>query len=372
MKYTNIIAAMTLAALIGCGHDHSDHHEHEEEAEAHSHGDEIVLPPDDAARFGVVTEKVVRQPLNQTIKVTGQLEAPAASVYTVSARTSGKVSLAANVVPGTILNAGQSIGSISANGFEGGDQSAAAAVRLDAAKKELDRLTPLFKEGLVSQKDYAAAEAEYKIAKASCAGTAGGSGITAPSGGRVSRVFVSQNQYVGAGEPVLELVDTKRLNLRADLPVRYSTLLPDIVSARFTTPSSDKVWDMEEMDGRLSTGANNMIAQGGYIPVQFSFSNAANAVAGTYADVYLVCQKADSCIAVPRTAITEELGAKFVFVKVDDHGYEKRNITTGSSDGKRTAILTGLNQGDEVVTEGVVFVKLAQTKNVMPEGHHHH
>lgn len=371
MKLSQVLLAVSTIVMAGCGHNHGQEENAVKEADEHGFSDEIVLSPADAERFGVETEKVVYQPLNQTIKVTGQLEAPAASVYTVSARTSGKVTLDNNIVAGAILKPGQHIGNISAQGFEGGDQSATASVRLDAAKKELDRLTPLYKEGLVSQKEFATAEAEYRIAQASYSGTKGGSTLTSPAGGRVSRLLASQNQYVSAGEPILELTDTRRLTLRADLPVRYSGKLPEIVSARFVTPSSDTIYDLADMNGRLATGANNMVSQSGYIPLQFYFDNNANSVAGTYADVYLVCQKSDSCIALPRSAITEELGAKFVFVKIDDHGYEKRNVATGSTDGKRTAILSGLKSGEEVVTKGAVFVKLAQTKSVMPEGHSH-
>lgn len=371
MKISRVLIAVTTIALTGCGHNHTTENEHEGIEVERSHDDEIVLSPTDAERFGVETEKVEYSPLNQAIKVTGQIEAPAASVYTVSAHTSGKVTLGNNIVAGSILKQGQHIGTISAQGFEGGDQSAAASARLEAAQKELDRLRPLYKEGLVSQKEFTAAEAEYNIAKASSSGTKGGSAVTSPASGRVSRLLVSQNQFVSAGEPILELTDTRQLALRADLPVRYSGKLPEIISARFVTPSSDTIYDLTEMNGRLATGTNNMVSQNGYIPVQFYFDNNVNSVAGTYADVYLVCQTTDSCITLPRSAITEELGAKFVFVKVDDHGYEKRNVATGSTDGKRTAILSGLKPGEEVVTKGVVFVKLAQTKNNMPEGHSH-
>lgn len=209
MKISRVLIAVTTIALTGCGHNHTTENEHEGIEVERSHDDEIVLSPTDAERFGVETEKVEYSPLNQAIKVTGQIEAPAASVYTVSAHTSGKVTLGNNIVAGSILKQGQHIGTISAQGFEGGDQSAAASARLEAAQKELDRLRPLYKEGLVSQKEFTAAEAEYNIAKASSSGTKGGSAVTSPASGRVSRLLVSQNQFVSAGEPILELTDTR-------------------------------------------------------------------------------------------------------------------------------------------------------------------
>lgn len=41
------------------------------------------------------------------------------------------------------------------------------------------------------------------------------------------------------------------------------------------------------------------------------------------------------------------------------------------TDGRMIEIKSGLKPGDEVVTEGTVFVKLAETKGNAPEGHSH-
>lgn len=373
MKAAYALTIASLGFILGaCSHDGHNHREKSvEENHEHKHADEIILAPEDASRFGVETETIKLIQFNRAINVTGELASPATSTNIVTARTSGKITLRGNIVPGAEVKKGQVIGSISASGFEGGDPSEAAAISLDAAKKELDRVTPLYKEGIVSQKDYMAAEAAYRVAKASYSGSKGGSTVTAPANGRISRLMVSQNQFLSAGDPVLEIVGTRNLTLKANLPSKYFKLLPEIISAQFKTPESNNIWDISKMNGRLVSGVNNIVTEGGYIPVQFDFENTENLAAGTYADIYLVCQQADSCIALPKSAITEELGTKYVFVKVDDHGYQKRLVTTAGSDGERTVILSGVNPGEEVVTQGTVFVKLAQTKNVVPEGHSH-
>jgi multidrug efflux pump subunit AcrA (membrane-fusion protein) len=43
----------------------------------------------------------------------------------------------------------------------------------------------------------------------------------------------------------------------------------------------------------------------------------------------------------------------------------------GQNNGERVQILSGLKNGDKVVTKGVYQVKLAATSSVMPEGHAH-
>lgn len=47
-------------------------------------------------------------------------------------------------------------------------------------------------------------------------------------------------------------------------------------------------------------------------------------------------------ISVPTTALTEEQGIYFVYVKLDEEGYKKQEVRIGADDGLRTEILSGL------------------------------
>ena len=74
---------------------------------------------------------------------------------------------------------------------------------------------------------------------------------------------------------------------------------------------------------------------------------------------------------MPVSAITEEQGLYFVYIKIDDEHYIKQEVTLGETDGARVLILSGLEDGDKVVTNGVYQVKLAATTSAIPEGHVH-
>ena len=67
----------------------------------------------------------------------------------------------------------------------------------------------------------------------------------------------------------------------------------------------------------------------------------------------------------------EEQGVYSVFVKVCESESRKREVRTGRTDGLRREILSGLNEGDEVVTAGTGQVRLASMSGVVPEGHSH-
>ena len=61
----------------------------------------------------------------------------------------------------------------------------------------------------------------------------------------------------------------------------------------------------------------------------------------------------------------------FVYLRLDEEGYKKQEVTLGDTDGANVRILSGLHEGDRVVTRGVYQVKLAAHSGVIPEGHSH-
>ena len=91
----------------------------------------------------------------------------------------------------------------------------------------------------------------------------------------------------------------------------------------------------------------------------------------SYIEVFLLTASIDNAIVVPVSALTEEQGLYFVYLRLDEEGYKKQEVTVGNSDGENVRILSGLHEGDQVVTRGVYQVKLAANSGVIPEGHSH-
>ena len=61
----------------------------------------------------------------------------------------------------------------------------------------------------------------------------------------------------------------------------------------------------------------------------------------------------------------------YVFVRIDDDCYRKLPVRTGSNDGQRIEILSGLDGGEDVVVTGTTTVRIAESSGVIPEGHNH-
>lgn len=384
-----LLAAATALSLSACSHDDHDHdHDHEghdhatEEVHDHDHdhgdadhhedSDEIKLKPETAARFGLATETVQPGAFAQVIKVTGQIVDSPGSTSVVTAPTSGIVRFASSMQPGAKVANGSVVANISASNISGGDRNAADQAALDAAKRELDRLTPLYEERIVSERDYNAAREAYERAKAQYSPAAAAGVARAVSAGVISDLLVSNGQYVEAGTPIATVSANQRLTLRADVPDRYQASVPLLTGARVRLPFSDEVVDIAALNGRrVSGGDASMRVERGYIPVYFAFDNGGRTLPQTLVEVYLTGAPRAGVLSVPVGAVYEQQGARFVYEQLDDECYRKLPVTTGASDGVRVEILSGLTGGECVVTEGVTAVRLAETSAVAPEGHSH-
>ena len=277
---------------------------------------------------------------------------------------------------GKSVSAGTGIASVSAKGMTGGDTNAAAKARLDAARRELDRMTPLHDEGIVSTRDYNAAILAYDEAKAAYSARGAAGVATSPISGTITSVIAANGQFVNVGDPIATVAAGGNMILRADVPEKYYHLIADIYDANIKLSYCDSVVSISSIGGHRVKGANVASAtRPGYIPVVFSFDNSkGNLVSGAAAEIYLKLHAGDgeTSISVPNSALSEQQGNFFVYVKIDGHGYRKTLVTTAGSDGENTIITSGVTSGDEVVVKGTSVVRMAETSGVVPEGHHHH
>ena len=73
-----------------------------------------------------------------------------------------------------------------------------------------------------------------------------------------------------------------------------------------------------------------------------------------------------AALAVPDAAVDEDGEERFVYVAADG-GYEKRTITVGKTVGGRTEIVSGVKEGEKVVTDGMFVVKSESKKSELKE-----
>lgn len=377
----NLLVTASLIALIlplsACSNKTADHDDDHDGVEAHEDHDDdeglIMLTDERIKQLGVEATEVQPGDFSNVLKVSGEITAMPGSDGVVAARQSGIVKLSAGVAEGATVAAGKTVASVTAKGVSGGDPNEAARVAYDAAKRELDRITPLHNEGIVTTREYNAARQRVDEARVALSGSPkGGSSATAPISGTITSIAVADGEFVEVGQTIATISSNNALSLRADLPGNSVGFMQNITGAKFRPSYSSEVVDVMAAGGSLITKSSNTVATNGYIPVYFSLPKGKNDVInGSYCEVYLLGSPRTNVLAVPEEAISEQQGRYFVYVEVEPCHFEKRPVSLGESDGTHREILSGVNAGEKVVTKGMTYVKLAETSGVVPEAHSH-
>lgn len=403
MKFNHFVlmALMAYAALMlgGCHgqqHEHHDHdHEHCEHSHEHSHSGhdhddhgaaehhehragEIVFSPEKAAAVGLETETIVAAPFEEAVKVSGRLATPTNKVQSVVAAMSGVIKLQRALNEGSAVRRGEVLAHISISGMAATDPVETARIQYETARKEYERAQGLVDNQIVSAQEMEQITLRYQTAKTQYEALQGKKAddgcieIKAPQDGYVSGLSFGNGDYVEAGQALFSVSQTQHLLLQVDVPERYWSRLGSIHGANFVPAYSETTYRLADLNGRLLSVGRTSDTQTGYVPVVFSFDNKAGLVSGAYADVYLLLSDRQQALSVPLSAVTEEQGLHYIYVRLDEDCYMKREVTLGQSNGERVLVRSGLQSGETVVTKAALQVKLAGSATVIPGHTHNH
>ena len=266
-----------------------------------------------------------------------------------------------------------------------------ARVRLDLATKEAARAQRLYERKAFSERQMQAAEADLKAAKAgydaavkrlealtnSPSITAASRGVgsanasytvRAPLSGYVTKVNKSLGEQVEPGEAIVEISNLDTVWIEAPVFERDLSRLAGNVSATFTTPAYP---DQEFQGVVLDIGAV-IDEQTRATKVVFQLPNAGRALRlGMQANVRLDAGEQVTAMMIPKEAVLEHEGKKIVYVLLSGEEFERREVTVGDELGNKVAVLSGLNKGERVVTQGAYQLKLQELKPAEAGAHTH-
>lgn len=398
MKKIYLVGVLFAYLFAGCagnaskaGHDDHDHgveaHEHEEEDhEGHeheheaggTHPGEIVFKKALAEAVGLQTVAVAPGPFTDVIKTSGRVMTAQGDESVVVATVPGIVSFGSlSFVDGTAVKKGQTILSLSSSGISDGDVAAKAKFAYEMTKKEYERMQALVDEKIVSAKDFEQARLSYENAKVAYEAVAGkqtakGVGVVSPLNGYLKNIQVKEGDFVSVGQPLATISQNSRLVLRADVSEKYYNYLPGIQSANFETPYDNAIYKLADLRGRLLSYGKASDTNSFYVPVTFEFDNKGAIIPGSFVVIYLLTAPMENILSIPVSALIEEQGIYSVFIRLDEEGYKKQEVTLGANNGAEVQILSGLKAGDEVVTRGAYQVKLSSASNAIPAHSHSH
>ena len=370
-----------------CDEHHHDghHHEHDGECDEHhhgthdehaeaAHGDEIIFTAAQAARTDFEVTEAAIQPFSEIIHCSGTLQESQNGRAVIASPVSGRVVFERNLSAGSAVEKGETLFHIDTKSFTGGDAAAKARAEYEQARAAYERAASLYDSRVVSQKELDAARAAYERAAAEYAPFATdsekGIAIKAPQSGYIATLSVSGGEYAGEGTTLAVIADGRRMRLTADVPQRYYSKIQNIAGANITVDDG-KTYALSELNGQVVARGKSASAGSAAIPVAFEFDTPAELAPGMFVEVSLLGAPVEGVIVLPLTAITEAQGVYYVYVQLDEEGYQRREVKLGGNDGLRVAIAEGLQPGERVVTRGAVQVKMAAASGAIPHGHSH-
>lgn len=380
-RYIFILSTIVVAASFICCSGNSEKHSEDAEEHHHEHEEGVIhFSEKQMKAANLKVETVNPSDFSEVIRVSGQVMAAQGDEAAVVAKSSGVVTFTRDhLSEGVAIRQGETFAHIAATGISGGDDVAMNSVNLRAAKAAYDRALALFADTIISKKELERLRQEYEQARVTAGLKANGNGVsrngdgssvTSPLTGFIKVILVKQGEYVSVGQTIATVTKSCNLQLRAEVPEKYFAKMHSVRSANFEM-SYGGVYSLDALKGHLVSMGKMATEGSSYIPMTFEFENRGNIVPGAFADIWLLGNKRQNVLSVPKTSLTEEQGVYFVYIQLDDPDeYEKREVTIGMSDGSRVEILSGLKVGEKVVTHGVYQVKLA-SGNVAPEAHSH-
>jgi RND family efflux transporter MFP subunit len=342
---------------------------------------DISYLKEQAWKVGFANAPVKRGTMYDVIRATGEILPAPGDEVTVAARSNGivKFSGRSNVV-GAPVRAGQGMFSVAGGEipFENVEAAKASArAELATARSEYARASELIGDKLITQAEFQSARLRYQNAQIALNNlsrnySAGGKTLTVPMSGFVKSILVSEGQYVTAGQPLATITKNQRLVLRADVSLKYAGKVPFIGEANFKMPQSTITYNTKALNARLlatgkSTGDNSP-----FIPVHFELDSKPGILPGTFAEVYLKTTPLHNTLIIPVTALVEEQGVFYVYVQTEGESFQKREVKLGANDGQQAQVLSGVAEGERVVTKGAYQIKLSTASGTLPAHGHEH
>jgi RND family efflux transporter MFP subunit len=227
------------------------------------------------------------------------------------------------------------------------------------AEAESARAVALFGEGAIAQRDRdnalvaletarsrlslaisQAANAEDRLKSAT---------LTAPAAGVVSKRYAQAGDRVDNGKPVVEVVDTRVLQLSASVPTEWLGELRIGRAVQLTVAQLDS----SEVSGRISRINPTADPATRQIQIYVDVPNPRETlVGGLFVSGRVLTHEAADVVAVPRAAVRYEGEARTPYAYVVDHGkLARRQVGVGLADDAQALIeiTAGVVAGDTVI-----------------------
>lgn len=312
-------------ALTGCGREHE-------------------APPGrslPAAAVGVVTVEYSKHPALEEVMGTVQAKLRA----TIEAKVVGRIDTMP-VSLGQSVKAGDLLAQLDVREIQAKLDQAKAS--LEQAERDFKRISALLDQQAVTQAEFDASQARYRVAKAAVAeaeSMLAYARVVAPFDGVVTRKMADVGDMAMPGKPLLAMESPSALRFVADVPDAISSQVKE--GARLQVKIGNEPGQIEGQVSEIAPAADpvNRTRQ-----VKLDLPATPGLRSGQFGR--LAVPLADtSTIRVPESAVVRRGQMEMVFVVVDKRA-QLRLVRTGRKSDDRIELLSGVSPGEQVVVRG--------------------
>ena len=391
-KSITLILIVAVIYLFGCNRaakqnqKHSEaNHIHEQIDTTHTHEDEVTSNTEEAEAFHhhdaeIQIRTLKKQEFRDILKTTGVIIPAREDVQSYQAQSSGFIHFVNNnLVHGSSVKKGDPLFEIRGGILTDENYDLKFhEIKLEYEKNKInyERASELIKDQILSEEKFLEIKTNFKNTESRYFvylenRNKNGQKVISKTTGHIHQIYVSEGEYINAGEKLATVITCNKLILQADVPQNHFNQLSTFTSATFITSYSNKVYRSEALNGRLLAYGRSTDESSFFTPVSFEIDYHTDLLPGSFVEINLMGEPFTGAIVVPKTALMEEQGKIYVFIHHEDGDYEKRYVELGAGDGEFVQILAGLEENQMVVVTGAYHIKLATISTDLPDTHSH-
>ena len=184
--------------------------------------------------------------------------------------------------------------------------------------------------------------------------------IIADFEGKIGKREIAQG-VLGSNSLIITLDDLKKIIIDIKIPENYVGVLKPGLKAEITSSAFDKVFkgNIETISSRIDPSTRSILTRVIVDNPKFEI------IPGQLMTVKIIYEETDE-IGVPESAVTIQGESAFVYI-VNDETAEKKDIKIGKRNFGKVSVISGLSEGDIVISEGVSKVRdKAKVKIINP------
>lgn len=229
---------------------------------------------------------------------------------------------------------------------------AQAKANFDIAQTTFNRMQALVKHGAVSKQEFDQAQAELAAKRAQTdliAAELTDTVITAPFDAVTGERKVSLGQVINREKILTVLIDESQLKVDFQLPERYVALVAPDQEIELSVDAYPK----EVFKGKVYFINPQVEAATRTFLVKARIDNPQGRLrSGMFAQLQLIVSERPQALMVPESALIPKGDMVSIFTIDKDNKAQLAAVTVGLRQAGQVEILTGLNAGDTVITEG--------------------